>query len=418
MRARDYDFSGWVTKNDVRCSDGVTIRHNAFIDNDGQKVPLVWNHNHNSPEDVLGYMLLSNEDKGVYGYGYFNDTDRAKSAMELIRHGDIGYMSIAANRIKRSPQNDVVHGRIYEVSLVYTAANPGATIESVITHSENNQNGESALLFGLSDSLIHSADSLSSAEKNVDADKAEEELTDIFEEAVDALTDTQMADVIKYVAKLTGDDSEDMFDKLTDEQEEKVIDFVFKKVREGAKDTLEHEEQPAKNEKDVSDDDLSNKLEALTDEQFDDVIDYMRTLVKDKNIRVEDIADHLTEEDSKKVENYIMKLTSKSNDKGSGDIQHANSESEDDADGEEFEALLKSLTKDEIKDVIEYALSFVDPKELGDKNVFDVLTDEQFDKVVDYIEEIADKKKNIEHSDFTDGLSLVFGVISRTTEGV
>ena len=114
---KNYDFAGWVTKNDIRCSDGVTIKHDAFKSNDGQKVPLVWNHNYNEPGNVLGHVILHNNDKGVYGYGFFNDTEKGIEAKELVKHGDISSMSIGARKIKRSG-SDVVHGLIYEVSLV------------------------------------------------------------------------------------------------------------------------------------------------------------------------------------------------------------------------------------------------------------------------------------------------------------
>lgn len=148
-----YDFAGWVTKNDIRCSDGVTIKHDAFKGNDTQKVPLVWEHDHNDPQNVLGNVELENRDGGVYGYGTFNDTDNAKSARELISHGDISAMSIAANHIKKHG-NDVIHGRIYEVSLVLAGANPGAMIDTIVSHSDDE--GDQAIIY--TDNLIHSAE--------------------------------------------------------------------------------------------------------------------------------------------------------------------------------------------------------------------------------------------------------------------
>jgi HK97 family phage prohead protease len=102
MGKRNYDFAGWVTKNDIKCSDGVTIKHDAFKDNDGQQVPLVWNHDYNSPSNVLGHMLLQNQEQGVYGFGYFNETEDAQHAKQLVKHGDISSMSIGARKIKRS----------------------------------------------------------------------------------------------------------------------------------------------------------------------------------------------------------------------------------------------------------------------------------------------------------------------------
>lgn len=150
-----YDFAGYVTRNDMRCTDGVTIRHGAFAENDGKKVPLVWSHDPSTPENIIGHVLLHHADEGVYGEGYFNNTSKAINAKELVQHGDIMCMSIGANRIKRTPQNDVIHGNIYEVSLVLAGANPGAVITEVLQHSDNPDEGESIVME--SNQLIHSA---------------------------------------------------------------------------------------------------------------------------------------------------------------------------------------------------------------------------------------------------------------------
>lgn len=151
--AKSYDFAGWVTKNDIQVSDGVIIRHNAFEANDGGKVPLVWNHNHNDPNNVIGNIDLVNQPNGVYGYGHFNDNPQAQYAKEALNHGDINAMSIGANRIKKQGPN-VIHGNIFEVSLVLAGANPGATIEEVVTHS--NEEPSSAIIF--TGQLLHSAE--------------------------------------------------------------------------------------------------------------------------------------------------------------------------------------------------------------------------------------------------------------------
>lgn len=135
---KKFDFAGWVTKNDIRCADGVTIKHGAFKDNDQMSVPLVWNHNSSIPSNILGHMILHNKPEGVYGYGFFNESDYAETAKGLVHHGDISAMSIAANKLKKMGQ-DVVHGMIYEVSLVLAGANPGALIEDVIRHSDTGE---------------------------------------------------------------------------------------------------------------------------------------------------------------------------------------------------------------------------------------------------------------------------------------
>lgn len=133
---KSYDFGGWATKNDLKCSDGRTIRKNAFIDDDGKTVPLVWNHNYANPDNVLGHALLKNKDDGVYAYCLFNNTDNANTAKELVMHGDISSLSIFANKLTQDDSRNVLHGKIREVSLVLAPANPGARIDEIMSHSD------------------------------------------------------------------------------------------------------------------------------------------------------------------------------------------------------------------------------------------------------------------------------------------
>ena len=126
----NYDFAGWATKNDILCSDGRTIRKNAFIEDDGKVVPLVWNHQHDSPSNVIGHALLKNCDDGVRAYCTLNDTENGKNARLQIENGDINALSIFANNLKHK-MHDVIHGSIKEVSLVLAGANPGACIDSI-----------------------------------------------------------------------------------------------------------------------------------------------------------------------------------------------------------------------------------------------------------------------------------------------
>lgn len=130
-----YDFAGWATRNDIRCTDGRTIRHNAFVGNDGERVPLVWNHQHDSPFNYLGHADLENRDEGVYAYCSFNESESGKQARELVEHGDIRALSIFATHLRQSG-GDVLHGDIKEVSLVTAGANPAAFIQNVIKHGE------------------------------------------------------------------------------------------------------------------------------------------------------------------------------------------------------------------------------------------------------------------------------------------
>lgn len=149
-----YDFAGWVTRNDIRVSDGSVIKHNAFVGNHGTRVPLVWNHNHDTPSNTIGHMELVNMSSGVYGYGFFNGNPQAKEAHESVLHGDINAMSIGANGIKRQG-SDIVHGKIFEVSLVLAGANPGAHIDEIVRHGDSE-----TTLYIHTDEILHSAESL------------------------------------------------------------------------------------------------------------------------------------------------------------------------------------------------------------------------------------------------------------------
>lgn len=141
-----YDFCGWASKNDLLCSDGRTIRRGAFASDDGKKVPMVYQHQHTSIDNVLGHAILENRDEGMYAYCYLNESDTGKMAKELVRHGDICAMSIYANKLKQIG-NDVVHGEIKEVSLVLAAANPGAAIESVVLEHSDGSTEEEAIIY-------------------------------------------------------------------------------------------------------------------------------------------------------------------------------------------------------------------------------------------------------------------------------
>lgn len=198
-----YDFSGWATKNNIRCSDGRTIRRDAFIDCDGKTVPLVWNHTHNDAFNVLGHADLENRDEGVYAYCYLNNTDAGRNAAEYVKHGDITSMSIYANHLKHNGA-DVVHGEICEVSLVLKGANPGAFIDSVMIHGDDSDEeaiiytGENFYLPVEEESIQHSdekpqeeiiehADKEEKVAKEQDTDDSEETLADI----IDTMSDKQ-----------------------------------------------------------------------------------------------------------------------------------------------------------------------------------------------------------------------------------
>lgn len=207
MKPQNYDFAGWVTKNDLKCSDGVTIRHGAFSGLSGEKVPLVWQHSYSQPGDTIGYILLHSNDQGVYGYGYLNETERGQDAKELLRHGDVNQMSIGARKIQKSGQ-DVIHGEIYEVSLVLKGANPGAVIEEVLTHGDGQVGDEIFITTGLTQDLLKHSNS-------------EEKQMATIGEVIDTLTEDQAGVVTNMlengVESLTPQDAE-VIETLSDEQ--------------------------------------------------------------------------------------------------------------------------------------------------------------------------------------------------------
>lgn len=235
-----YDFSGWVTKNNLKCADGRTIMKDAFKHNDGQKVPLVWNHQHNDPNEVLGYVLLHNQDEGVYGYGTFNDTESGQTAKLLVQHGDVNALSIYANQLKQSMSN-VTHGNIREVSLVLAGANPGAYIDSIMMHGEDSE--DEAIIYTGEDIEIYHADRDDSTNKNDEGSKEEKKsmtennedktIGDVF----DTLTDEQKTAVYAIIAQVMGDSETE-----NDEGGNKEMKHnVFDNENENQENTLTHD---------------------------------------------------------------------------------------------------------------------------------------------------------------------------------
>ena len=212
----DYDFSGWATKNDLKCSDGRTIRHNAFKDCDGVEVPLVWNHSHGEPENVLGHALLKNMDEGVYCYGTFNDTSSGQIAKVLVQHGDIKALSIYANQLKQIA-TDVVHGVIREVSLVHAGANPGAYIDTVIAHSDDTDEeaiiytGEPLSLFHADEKSDCNKDEKEQPEDKKDGEKSDEKKSDdkTVEEIVNGMSEEEQNVLYALLGQALGESGKD-----------------------------------------------------------------------------------------------------------------------------------------------------------------------------------------------------------------
>lgn len=216
-------FSGWATRNDLLCADGRTIRQNAFKDDDGKTVPVIWMHKHGDPEAVLGHAVLENRDEGVYAYVYLNDTKQGKNARTIVEHGDVRSLSIYANKLKQIG-GDVIHGSIKELSLVIAGANPGATIDTVMAHSEDD--GECAIVnYDESALMVYP-----------------EEVSDIEHSETDK-EDKSVAEETKKEQKTEDEKTvQDVFDSMTEEQQNVTYYMVAKALESAEKDSAEHSE--------------------------------------------------------------------------------------------------------------------------------------------------------------------------------
>lgn len=219
---KNYDFAGWATRYNIKCTDGRTIMHNAFKDCDGQKVPLVWNHQHNSPDAVVGYAILEHHDDGMRAYGYFNGNDMAKAAREDVIHGDVDSLSIYANKLKQQGGN-VMHGTIREVSLVLAGANIGAYIDTIAMAHGDDDEGDEAIIYDTDAKieLAHSDEEEKPAEPESTPDPEPEAVPEpelAHAEESEKETDVKMAESNETV--------QDVFNTLSDKQK-KVVYYII-----------------------------------------------------------------------------------------------------------------------------------------------------------------------------------------------
>lgn len=228
MNKPDYDFSGWATRSNIKCSDGRTIMNDAFKENNGQKVPLVWNHQHDDPSEVLGHALLENRSDGVYAYCKFNNTESGQNAKALVQNGDVDKLSIYANKLK-TVANNVIHGCIREVSLVLAGANPGAYIDSVIVHGEGSEIEEEGVIYTNENiDVIEHADS--SDDKEPKKDEKEE------------IVKMENKDPEKKEEEKKDKTVQEVFDTLNEEQKNAVYAIVGQAVEDAKKDSSDDEE--------------------------------------------------------------------------------------------------------------------------------------------------------------------------------
>ena len=224
----NFDFSGWATKANLKCSDGRIIRPDAFKHNDGQTVPLVWNHKHNDPSEVLGHALLENRADGVYAYCKFNDTDSGKTAKLLVQHGDVDQLSIYANQLKQQGPN-VIHGNIRELSLVLAGANPGAFIDSVIVHGEESDE----------EAYIYTGEYIDLAHTGVpDIHEEEIEPEETKEDTLEHSEEEKMEENKKTDDKTV----QDVIDTITEEQKTVMYALVGAALEDDMEDNMEDDE--------------------------------------------------------------------------------------------------------------------------------------------------------------------------------
>lgn len=280
----NYDFSGWATRNDLRCSDGRVIRKDAFKDNDGETVPLVWNHQHNDPLNVLGHAMLQNRDSGVYAYCTFNDTDAGQAAKKMVEHGDITHLSIYANRLKQKG-SDVLHGAIREVSLVLAGANPGAYIDSIMSHGE--ESDDEAIIYTDEEIYLSHADN---TEGETDMNENEETIQDVFDtlnekqkQVVYAMIGMALEDAgageaqhsddgDDYFEHADGEETvQDVFNTLNEKQKQVVYAIIGQALEDaGVKTDTEGDEEDMKHN--VFDQDEMNGNDTLSHAEMETII--------------------------------------------------------------------------------------------------------------------------------------------------
>ena len=309
---KNYDFSGWATKANLLCSDGRIIRQNAFEECDGMKVPLVWNHQHNNPDEVLGHALLENRDEGVYAYCSFNDTDAGQNAKLLVQHGDVNQLSIYANKLKQQGCN-VIHGVIREVSLVLAGANPGAYIDSVMMHGDDS----------FEEGMIYSGEDFDYVAPLTHADNTEKGEKEVAEETKKPETKPESEETVA-----------DVFNTLSEKQKKAVYVLIGRAIedeksesqKDPAKDEMEHSKCGSESDDDkkklehskCGSSDDEKKLEHAKDEMEDD-----------PDETVEDVFNTLTEKQKKIVYALVGmaregmdETTDKKNEGGDNNMKH------------------------------------------------------------------------------------------------
>ena len=246
IESRDYDFSGWATRANMKCSDGRTIMKDAFIDDDGAQVPLVWNHQHNDAHNVLGHALLKNMDEGVYAYCKFNNSESGNMGKELVRNGDVNQLSIYANKLKQQGGN-VIHGAIREVSLVLAGANPGAYIDTIMCHGDNSD--EAGIIYTGEDIVLaHGEDDTSEEENTLEHACKTDKKPETTSEGANKKEEVKMAESETKKEEMKEEPKKektvkDVFDTFTEEQKTVVYALIGQALEDAKKDDMDDEKE-------------------------------------------------------------------------------------------------------------------------------------------------------------------------------
>ena len=308
MPKKHYDFAGWATKNNIRCSDGRTIMHGAFSADNGKRVPLVWNHQHDNVRNVLGHADLEERPEGVYAYCSFNNTEHGQDAKDCVKHGDIVALSIYANQLKQNGAN-VIHGAIREVSLVLAGANRGAVIDSVLEHGELSDDSAEISFVGYGDIEIHHSDL-----DEQDDDYEDEELDDYQEddeaeeneEDDENLQHADNGEAKKEEKKDDGETVADVMNTLTDKQRKAVAIIIEQAIADSKGDnSMSHADGDAQNDAENDDETVEDVYNTLNEKQKKVVNFLIGEALKNKDSEGGSEMKHNVFEGSENVQNTI-----------------------------------------------------------------------------------------------------------------
>ena len=308
MPKKHYDFAGWATKNNIRCSDGRTIMHGAFSADNGKRVPLVWNHQHDNVRNVLGHADLEERPEGVYAYCSFNNTEHGQDAKDCVKHGDIVALSIYANQLKQNGAN-VIHGAIREVSLVLAGANRGAVIDSVLEHGELSDDSAEISFVGYGDIEIHHSDLDEQDDDYEDEELDEYQEDDEAEENEEDDENLQHADngeAKKEEKEDGGETVADVMNTLTDKQRKAVAIIIEQAIADSKGDkTMSHADGDAQNDAENDDETVEDVYNTLNEKQKKVVNFLIGEALKNKDSEGGSEMKHNVFEGSENVQNTI-----------------------------------------------------------------------------------------------------------------